>query len=102
MENNVIKEAMVAIGRRLYELRLIAAYDGNISCRAADENGAAAFWATPAGVCKGFLTEDMLTLTDENGRVLAGERAPSSELGLHLRVYRENPAVKAVVHAHPP
>jgi L-fuculose-phosphate aldolase len=79
---------------------LIAAYDGNISCRA--DGGDPAFWTTPTGVCKGFLTEEILVGLDAAGRVTAGNSRPSSEIGMHLRVYRENPAVRAVVHAHPP
>jgi L-fuculose-phosphate aldolase len=95
-----IKQAIVEAGRRLYARRFIAACDGNISCRA--DGGGAAFWTTPAGVCKGFLTEDMLVGVNTQGEAAAGEGPPSSEFGLHLRVYRENPAVRAVVHAHPP
>ncbi|MDR1603990.1 MAG: class II aldolase/adducin family protein [Gracilibacteraceae bacterium] len=96
--SETLRQTIVEIGRRLYARRLIAAYDGNISCRADD----AAVWTTPTGVCKGFLTEDMLVGMDLTGRVTAGDRRPSSETGLHLGIYRENPAVRAVVHAHPP
>jgi L-fuculose-phosphate aldolase len=93
-----IKQNIVEIGRRMYDRGLIAATDGNISARAAD----GAVWTTPAGVCKGFLTADMLVKTDLAGAVLAGERRPSSELAMHLRGDQENPAALAVVHGHPP
>ncbi|MDR1070216.1 MAG: class II aldolase/adducin family protein [Gracilibacteraceae bacterium] len=100
-ETNGLKRTIVEIGRRLYARGLIAAYDGNISCRAG-ANGGTVFWITPSGVSKGFLTEDMLIGLDENERVTEGEGRPSSESGLHLRIYRENPAARAIVHAHPP
>ena len=48
------------------------------------------------------MTEEMLVKVDLNGNLLSGERKPSSEIRMHLRVYRENPQVKSVVHAHPP
>jgi L-fuculose-phosphate aldolase len=57
---------------------------------------------TPKGVCKGFMTPDMMCITDLDGRKLQGERDPSSEMLMHLEVYRQRPDVRAVVHAHPP
>jgi L-fuculose-phosphate aldolase len=53
-------------------------------------------------VCKGFMTPDMMCITDLEGRKLEGERDPSSEMLMHLEVYRHRPDVRAVVHAHPP
>src|SRR5688500_13166996 len=60
---------------------------------------------TPAGVSKGFMTPDMMVVTDFDGRVVSGEaggRRPSTEIQMHLVAYRERPDVQAVVHAHPP
>ena len=57
---------------------------------------------TPTSVCKGFMTPDMMCITDLDGRKIAGERNPSSEIQMHLEVYRQRPDVQAVVHAHPP
>ena len=48
------------------------------------------------------MTPDMMVVTDLNGSKLAGERDPSSELKMHLQVYRDRPDARAVVHAHPP
>jgi L-fuculose-phosphate aldolase len=48
------------------------------------------------------MTADMMVVTDLTGRKLAGERDPSSELKMHLQVYRDRPDARAVVHAHPP
>ena len=59
-------------------------------------------WATPTGVSKGYMTLDMMVKMDLLGKVLVGDHIPSSEIKMHLRVYNENPAVNAVVHAHPP
>src|SRR5688572_22276930 len=59
---------------------------------------------TPAGVSKGFMTPDMMVVTDFEGRLVgdAGGRRPSTEIQMHLVAYRERPDVQAVVHAHPP
>ena len=82
----------------MYERAFVAANDGNISVKVGDNE----VWATPTGVSKGFMTKDMLVKVDLDGNILKGTRKPSSELKMHLRAYKENPDLKAVVHAHPP
>lgn len=85
-------------GRKIHQRGLVAANDGNLSVRVGDN----ALWVTPTGVSKGFMTEDMLVKLDLEGNVLAGTWKPSSETRMHLRIYKENPDVRAVIHAHPP
>ena len=92
------RAAILEIGRRMFARQYVAANDGNISVRTAPDR----IWVTPTGVSKGYMTEDMLLCVDLEGRVLEGTAAPSSEMKMHLRVYRENPEVGSVVHAHPP
>ncbi|MGZ9586928.1 class II aldolase/adducin family protein [Paenibacillus marinisediminis] len=92
------KKMICEIGRRMYNKNFVAANDGNITIK----TGPNTIWATPTGVSKGFMTPDMLVKLDLSGKVLAGKRKPSSEIKMHLRVYKENPNVTAVVHAHPP
>jgi L-fuculose-phosphate aldolase len=89
---------VVEIGRRLYARGYTASNDGNISVRL--DGGR--LLMTPKSVCKGFMSADMMCITDLDGRKLAGERDPSSEMQMHLEVYRQRPDVNAVVHAHPP
>lgn len=94
-----MKGEIVEAGRRLYQAGLVVSNDGNISARCPDGS----IWCTPGGVSKGFMSEDMLIRTDPEGNVLeGGGLKPSSEIKMHLRVYRENPDIAAVVHAHPP
>ena len=92
------KQAIIAAGKQIYAQGYVAANDGNLSIRVGENE----IWATPTGVSKGSMTEDMLVKTDLEGNILAGLRKPSSELKMHLRIYKENPAAGAVVHAHPP
>ena len=89
---------IVEVGRRLWERGYVASNDGNISVRLDEQR----LITTPKNVSKGFMTPDMMVVTDLDGRKLAGEREPSSELKMHLEVYRNRPDARAVVHAHPP
>ena len=93
------KKLIVDIGRRMYQKNFVAANDGNISCKVDDD----IIWTTPTGVSKGFMTEDMMVKMRLDGTVLSqGERGPSSEVKMHLRIYNENPEARGVCHAHPP
>jgi L-fuculose-phosphate aldolase len=93
-----VRADIVEIGRRLWERGYVASNDGNISVRIDDKR----LITTPKSVSKGFMTADMMVVTDLDGKKLAGERDPSSELKMHLQVYRDRPDARAVVHAHPP
>jgi len=93
-----LRADIVEVGRRMYARGYTASNDGNISARL----GADRLLMTPKSVCKGFMTPDMMCITDLDGRKLQGDRDPSSEMLMHLEVYRERPDVQAVVHAHPP
>jgi L-fuculose-phosphate aldolase len=91
---------IVEVGRRLYNLFLVAANDGNISVRLNDKE----LLITPTGVSKGFMKAEHILKITPDGEVLSqyGQFRPSSELRLHLAIYRHRPDVRAVVHAHPP
>jgi len=94
-----LRRHIADIGRRMYESGMAAATDGNISVRL--DNGL--ILTTPTMVCKGRMTEDMMVVVDQSGRkIRTDERNPSSELPMHLAIYRLRPDVQAVVHAHPP
>jgi L-fuculose-phosphate aldolase len=91
-----IRADIVEVGRRLYARGLIGGNEGNVSVRAGD-----VIYVTPPGVCKGFLTADMVVRTDLTGRPLDG-RPASTEVRMHTAVYARRPDVCGVVHAHPP
>src|SRR5947207_9653225 len=98
MNEHTLRDAIVEVGRRLYARGYTASNDGNISARL--DGGR--LLMTPKSVCKGFMTPDMMVVTDLDGKKLAGDRDPSSEMQMHLEVYRQRPDAGAVVHAHPP
>ncbi len=93
-----IKEQICEIGRRVYAKGFAAANDGNISYRIGDNE----VLCTPTMVCKGFMKVEDICKVDLEGKQLAGTRKRSSEILLHLAVYKNRPDVKAVVHCHPP
>ena len=93
-----LREDIVEVGRRLYARGYTASNDGNISVRL--DGGR--LLMTPASVCKGFMNPEMMCITDLDGKKLSGDRNPSSEMQMHLEVYRQRPDANAVVHAHPP
>lgn len=98
-EHEIIQE-MCEIGKRVYERGMAAANDGNFSVKL-NENE---FLCTPTGVSKGFMAPESICRIDAAGRLLEANSnfRPSSEMKMHLRVYRERADVQAVVHAHPP
>ena len=94
-----IKKEICDIGKRIYDRGMVAANDGNISVKI----GPNEFLCTPTGVSKGFMTPDFICKVDAEGKVIQANAGfkPSSEIKMHMRVYKERPDVNAVVHAHP-
>src|ERR1051325_4615731 len=93
-----IKQEICEIGRRLYAKGFAAANDGNITYRLNDKE----ILCTPTMVSKGFLKPEDICRVDYDGKQLAGTRKRSSEVLLHLAVYKQRPDINAVVHCHPP
>ncbi len=80
----------------LHARGLLAAADGNVSVRLADDS----IVLTPAGVNKARLRPGALARVALDGRILEGK--PSTERAMHLAVYRACPEARVIVHAHPP
>ncbi len=95
-----LRQDIVEVGKRLWTRGYVASNDGNISVRISSDR----LLVTPANVSKGFMTPDMMVVTDMDGQVVeaAAGRKASSEILMHLMAYRHRPDVHAVVHAHPP
>ncbi len=95
-----LKQLIVEIGKRIWMRGYVASNDGNITVKLNDKE----LLTTPTGVSKGFMNTDMIIKVDNNGKVISGNSKyrPSSEVKMHLEVYKERPDIKSVVHAHPP
>lgn len=92
------REEIVRFGRMLHERGYIAATDGNLSVRLEPD----AILCTPTGMSKGMLEPEDLVVVDRSGHQISGYRGVSSELGMHLLIYRLRPDCGGIVHAHPP
>jgi L-fuculose-phosphate aldolase len=97
MDEQTARREIVRVGKLMYERSYVVSSDGNLSVRLDDGR----IVATPTQVSKGRMTEEMLAVTDLDGKPLTEKRA-SSELAMHLLIYREREDVRAVCHAHPP
>lgn len=97
-KESALRQEIVEVGRRLWQKSFVAANDGNITCKLDD----GFILTTPTGVSKGFMTPDMIVKVDMDGNAMEGYLKPSSEIFVHIMIYKERPDVRAVLHAHPP
>jgi L-fuculose-phosphate aldolase len=95
------RKDLVAVARSCYEREYICGTEGNFSLRLDGDH----LLTTPRGVCKGSLNESDLLVTNLDGQPTSQKgnngKEASTELAMHLAVYRLRPEIKAVVHAHP-
>lgn len=98
MNEYKLREEICEIGRRVYAKGFAAANDGNISVRLNDRE----VLCTPTMVCKGFVKSSDLCVVDYEGNQVRGTKKRTSEILLHLAIYKHRPDVQAVVHCHPP
>jgi L-fuculose-phosphate aldolase len=91
------RHELVQFGRMLHAQGFVAATDGNLSVRL-DANR---IMVTPTGFSKGMLRQEDMVIVDTEGRKISGIHNPSSEITMHLTIYKMRPDVGAVVHAHP-
>ncbi len=97
-EAEEIKKEICAVGRKLWLRQFVDGNGGNISYRI----GPNEVICTPTLVSKYDLTPGDLCLVDLEGRQVAGTKARTSEILLHLEMYKAVPEAKSVVHCHPP
>jgi L-fuculose-phosphate aldolase len=91
------RQDIVQVGKLVHEKGWVAANDGNISVRLDEDR----ILCTCTGISKGMMTPDDLIVCDLAGNQLEGTRERTSELAMHLAIYRMRPDVFSVVHAHP-
>jgi L-fuculose-phosphate aldolase len=77
---------------------LCSGNEGNISVRLNNNH----ILCTPTLICKGFMKPNDLCVVDLNGNKIYGKKNATSEIKLHLEIYRAKPEINAVIHAHPP
>jgi len=92
------RNEILLFGKMLHQRGYVAATDGNLSVRLDERR----ILATPTAICKGMMRPADLVMVDMEGGHLTGRRDVSSEIGMHLLIYRLRPDVRGIVHAHPP
>jgi L-fuculose-phosphate aldolase len=103
-KEQALREEIVRVGRLMYERGLVVGVDGNISARLDETH----VLCTPSGLCKGVMAPEQLIVIDMEGhKVGPGTSAnrdlqPTSEVPMHLEVFRQRLDIGGVVHAHPP
>lgn len=93
-----LRRELVRFSRWLYRLGFMPGTSGNLSVRLDPER----LLATPTGASKYLLKSGDMVIVDLDGRQLAGTQNVTSEIGMHLAIYRMRPDVEAVIHSHPP
>ena len=92
------RDEIVRYGRMLHERGFVAAMDGNLSVRLRSGK----ILVTPTCVSKGAMRPADLVIVNMEGHRVSGRRNVTSEIGMHLLIYRLRPDIQAIVHAHPP
>jgi L-fuculose-phosphate aldolase len=93
-----LREEIVEIGKLMYQKGWVANNDGNMTVRI----DADSILSTPANVSKGMMNPDDQVMVDMMGNKIHGRRERTSEIDMHLMIYRMRADVQSVVHAHPP
>jgi L-fuculose-phosphate aldolase len=97
MSSDTIRQEIVAVAKTMYDKGMVNAYEGNLSIRGGD-----AVYITPSAKCKGYLTPDMIVVSDMDGNLIEGDGKLSSEVKLHLAAYKLRGDLRAVIHSHSP
>jgi L-fuculose-phosphate aldolase len=93
-----LKEQMCDVGRRIWVKGFCAGNEGNHSYRLSADR----VLCTPSLISKGNLKPDDMCVVDMDGKQVSGKRKRTSEILLHLAIYKEKDDAKAVIHSHPP
>ena len=92
-----IRKAITEISKAMYDKGMVNALEGNVSYK--DGNR---IYITPSGICKGYLTSEMISVVNMSGELIEGDLKASSELKMHTACYKLRDDIRAVIHTHSP
>jgi L-fuculose-phosphate aldolase len=98
LEAEALRDEIIRAGRKLWQRQYVDGNGGNLSVRL----GSRYLLCTPTMMSKTDLELHDICLSDLDGNILVGNRPRTSELLLHIEIYKSNPRARAVVHCHPP
>jgi L-fuculose-phosphate aldolase len=93
-----IKEEIILTGKKLWERQYVDGNGGNMSVRVAEDY----VICTPTLCSKRDMRVEDFSLVNLENCKICGSSRPTSEILLHLEIYKAVPAARAVVHCHPP
>lgn len=92
------KKLLVAYGKKLLDKKLVAGTSGNLSLRGQADD----IYITPSGMNYLEITENDIVKINFKGKILEGDKKPSSEWMMHVEIYKNYPNYNAIVHTHSP
>lgn len=92
-----LRTEIIYYSKQCYNNRFLSATDGNLSVRTPHNT----IITTTTGICKGKITQKNLVEVDFDFNIIEGNGKPSSELKMHLFIYKSRKDVNAVIHTHP-
>src|SRR6266567_755412 len=93
-----LRRELVRFSKWLYRLGYMPGTSGNLSVLLDRDT----LLATPTGASKYLLRPEDMVVVNLEGEQLAGSRKVTSEIGMHLAIYKQREDVEAVIHSHPP
>jgi L-fuculose-phosphate aldolase len=93
------KKHLIRIANEIYDKGLTPGKSGNISIKAPKSSN---ILITPSGISLRDVKLNNIIVTDCNGKQVEGEGKASSELNMHLKIYRTRPDIGGIVHTHSP
>ncbi len=95
---SLIKQQLAAYGKKIAAAHLVAGAGGNISGRDGE-----IIWMKPSGFAMDDMdADDLCGIRLASGEQIKGEHKPTSEVSMHLAIYRERPDVHVIFHTHSP
>lgn len=103
IQRKEISQKMVEISRYLYDKGLVSGNSGNISFKF-DKDDTKLVAVTPSGLSLRFMVEKEILIVDMDGKIVynSNDRIPTSELSMHLNIYKNREDVNAIIHTHSP
>ena len=92
-----LRSQVVDCCKKIHELNLTSGTSGNVSARDKDSGLIA---ITPSGISYTELKKGQIVIVDETGEIVDGDKVPSSEISMHLVIYKLRPNVFSVIHTH--